>query len=629
MKKILACLLAVAALGGATGCKKQTDFGKYESVAGKALDANFSFETSFKEYDGEYPQSDGRTFYVAADGSSENDGLSETSPVDIAAANSKEFQSALQAGDSVLFRRGDTFGQLSFEGVRGKAGNPVTLGAYGEGEKPFFRYEGNVVMLKYCDNIVLRDFAVEVVGVERSPLNPSQRAGISLIYDHTNEKFRNVYIFDNEIYSQGVDKNTFGIEVSAAAKNYASAPDEVLVNLHIKRNEVHDVGRSGIHTIGWLVDEGYNNVKWTLYKDIFIDENVVYNVGCMGIYITCCTNSTINRNLVYNAGMYDKPELMEGECGIMALCADKMDIMYNVIYGCRDQALNFDAMGIDIDWNTRNVNVQYNYCYENMGSGIGTMANQSCFIKNNRLENNYAATGGHSGQISVTAFTSRVYGVPENYHNVSSLTISENLLIGTPKDKNMFYTTLSNGDADWKNNVFTENRVVYTGDDLSSMRFVCIDGGTVWQSFSDNRYYSQKTTVFRCYDNTPQSELTGDAQAYGGQSMQFEKWQKRDTGSTYELLSDDAPSAPQEPSATFEGGEIALRWKESKGDLWHYNVYLVEEGEDVSYLNMLGETEVCAYTFTAEHKGEYYFVVQPESNQGVYGKALKIKVELR
>ena len=146
MKKVLACLLAVAVCGG-TGCKKETDFGKYESVADKTPDATFSFETSLKEYIGEYSQSDGRTFYVAADGSSENDGLSETSPVDIDAANSKEFQSALQAGDSVLFRRGDTFGQLSFEGVRGAEGNPVTLGAYGEGEKPFFRYEGNVVML--------------------------------------------------------------------------------------------------------------------------------------------------------------------------------------------------------------------------------------------------------------------------------------------------------------------------------------------------------------------------------------------------------------------------------------------------------------------------------------------------
>ena len=118
-----------------------------------------------------------------------------------------------------------------------------------------------------------------------------------------------------------------------------------------------------------------------------------------------CTDSTINRNLVYNTGMYNVNQVMEGECGIMALCDINCDIMFNEVYNCFDQKTGFDAMGIDIDWNTDNIRVQYNYCHDNQGGGIGTMANQNSFILNNKIENNEGNTN-NKGAITVSNFTS-------------------------------------------------------------------------------------------------------------------------------------------------------------------------------------------------------------------------------
>lgn len=43
---------------------------------------------------------------------------------------------------------------------------------------------------------------------------------------------------------------------------------------------------------------------------------------------------------------------------------------------------------------------------------------------------------------------------------------------------------------------------------------------------------------------------------------------------------------------------------------------------------MLGETKTTSFTLTPESKGTFYYIVQPESNQGVLGEALKIKVTL-
>ena len=74
-----------------------------------------------------------KVYYVSASGSDANTGLSEQAP----------FQSltrlnalSLQAGDQILFRRGDVFaGSLSIR-YSGSASSPITLDAYGTGAKP-------------------------------------------------------------------------------------------------------------------------------------------------------------------------------------------------------------------------------------------------------------------------------------------------------------------------------------------------------------------------------------------------------------------------------------------------------------------------------------------------------------
>ena len=98
--------------------------------------------------------------------------------------------------------------------------------------------------------------------------------------------------------------------------------------------------------------------------------------------------------------------------------------------------------------------------------------------------------------------------------------------------------------------------------------------------------------------------------------------------SPFEKLSTNAPSKPENGTVSFANGTLQINWGASKGDIWHYNVHLVKEGEQVSYLNMLGETFSTSYSFAPQFKGVYYLIIQPESNQGVYGQALKLKVEL-
>lgn len=73
------------------------------------------------------------TYYVAINGSDVNSGRSAGAPFQtLAKINSL----ALQPGDSILFRRGDTFrGNLTIK-RSGQAGKPIVIDAYGSGAKP-------------------------------------------------------------------------------------------------------------------------------------------------------------------------------------------------------------------------------------------------------------------------------------------------------------------------------------------------------------------------------------------------------------------------------------------------------------------------------------------------------------
>jgi len=78
------------------------------------------------------PATFGETFYVAANGNDTNNGLSAQTPWQTL---DKVNATTLNPGDTVLFKRGDTWrGQLRPQS--GQDGAPITYSAYGSGDKP-------------------------------------------------------------------------------------------------------------------------------------------------------------------------------------------------------------------------------------------------------------------------------------------------------------------------------------------------------------------------------------------------------------------------------------------------------------------------------------------------------------
>lgn len=632
MKKIHQWTYVALLIGTLCGCSSGSNMKNegYVSVKGMKETHSFSFSSSLEDEEKLYPLSNGDTYYVSSSFTGISNGSLEAPFKTLEEVNAL----SLKAGDSVLFHKGETFkGNITFTNISGEDDNPITFASYGEGERPIIEsFTNHTINIEAASNIVVRDLKVKVKGVDRGQYPNDCRMGIRFYYSYVGEnKYRNIYIINNEVEGSGTQDNIMGIFISSLESTAERSPRRVLTNAIVQYNNVHDVGRSGIVASGWLSSEKFNqnNALMDLYQDFYFNNNVVYNVGCIGMYILGCTNSTINRNLIHDTGLYTENQVMEGECGIMAIGTKNCDILYNECYNVFDQQTGYDAMGIDIDWNTINVNVQYNYLHDCQGPGVGTMANQQSFIRNNRIENCRGETN-HPGAISITNFTSRYACVDESMHAVKDLKIEDNLIRHTAKNNSMFLVKPSNGDEDFSGNEFNRNHLVYLGEDPSDTTFVNVDASLPWYKFDSNKYYSYDTSVFKALESTEAVDINiedGASPYRPSRGQNFEAWQKRDLNSTYELVDESYPANPYNPKVSYTG-KLTINWKENTGNIWYYNIYDLDMDEDIDYRKMVGQVTEPTFTYMPTTSGDHYYVVVPVSDTGVYGKALKIKVTL-
>ena len=566
----------------------------------------------------------GKTYYVSARGNDNNDGLTKETPIKTV---KKVNQLALEPGDTIAFRGGDTFtGTTLTIKTSGTEDNPITICAYdNENARPkLLAQKMTGITFTNVSNLVIRDLEIIVNGQERvSQSTPPATIGIVGTYN-TTAGHDNIYIVNNLVYGSATTSSS-GIRITSNLA-WADRPQNILENVHIKNNEVHSLGIAGIFVDGWLTDINKMNSDPKVYGKVYINENTVYKVAQIPIYEECCHDSEMNRNLVYDSamGINGNAWLSIGQTGIMALGCEDTDIKYNVVYNIENANLHFDGMGIDIDWNTNRINVQYNHVYDCAGSGIGTMANVNCFIRNNRIESN-ECKGNQHGQIHLTDYTNRYQVVKDNMHVVSNLLIEDNLIINDLKNESHLGATENGGDSSlWEGNIFQNNHLI--SKTASNDMWVNISEAVAWYKFAGNKYYKADTSKFMVFETTPADKINDGAIPYAGGG--WSDWQKRDVGATYEKLEGKSLSGIKNITASYVDGKVVLSWDKVAGDLWHYNVYLTDGTEKTSYLNMLGEAFEEKFEFAFDAKGEYYLIVEPESNQGVYAKQTKVKITL-
>ena len=299
----------------------------------------------------------GTAYYVDGElGDDANDGRS---PSTAWRTLSRAGQEPLQAGESLLLRRGQTFqGPLDVTGT-GTEAAPVLISGYGDGPMPVVQGgDSCLYALRILNSEYLTVRALEIVntGRERMPA----RTGLQVeCFDYgvsTGITIDSVYIHDVNGSVIKREGGGSGLHIINHGKEVLSRFDGLTItNCHIQRCERNAM----------IWDGYFRRDQWFPNTNVVVRGNLIEQVPGDGIVPIGCVGTLIEYNV-----MRDCPDLLpEGQAaaGFWPWSCDDTVIQFNEV---SDHKAPIDAQGYDCDYNCTGTVIRYNYSHDNHGGMI-------------------------------------------------------------------------------------------------------------------------------------------------------------------------------------------------------------------------------------------------------------------
>lgn len=298
------------------------------------------------------------TYYV--DATHGNDDFSGTSPRQPLRSLRAAGRIHLNPGDSLLFRRGETFsGQLELNAC-GTSRAPVVIGAYGSGEKlPLIAgYDTSAYAVHIFNSryLTLQNLEITNRGSRCKPgrtglLVECRNFGVS-------EKItiRRLTVRDVNGSLVKEEGGGSGILLVNAGDSIRSRFDSLTIeHCHILRCERNA-----------MIWNGYSDRRnWYPSKHTVVRYNLIEQVPGDGIVPIGCDSTLIEHNV-----MCDSPDTLpptEAAAGIWPWSCDHTLIQFNEVSGHKAP---WDAQGFDSDYNCRHTVIRYNYSHDNYGGMV-------------------------------------------------------------------------------------------------------------------------------------------------------------------------------------------------------------------------------------------------------------------
>jgi hypothetical protein len=264
---------------------------------------------------------------------------------------------AYKRGDRILLKRGSIFrGKLELKGVMGSKDAPVIIDAYGIGETlPKIDSAGYIagVAIEGCEYIEVMNLEVTSNGgKEIDARAKTDRYGIHVSksrYVSLNRLYLHTLFATIQTKSEGKDKTTaYGHGVGL----------KECKDVAVEKCRIERVGRYGIQA--------------TKSQNIMVLDNKTDHTGCSGIQMSRSQDIVIRGNIVDHPGSFvDKRMHGRGSGSWMWSCE-------NVLYE-KNKFLNAkgkgDSCGVHIDFNCKNVVVQYCFSRNNEGGFVEILGN--------------------------------------------------------------------------------------------------------------------------------------------------------------------------------------------------------------------------------------------------------------
>jgi len=312
-------------------------------------------------------------YYVnAATGNDKNNGKSEsTAWKSLKKVNRKSFK----PGDQILLATGqEFFGTIELNSQYGKKSNPIVISSYeyaNSTEKPIINAKNylNGIQLTNCSHIKISNLIIKANGGSKNP-KKGMRCGI-LYTTNSDGNFENIVIknikiedvfFENTGFKRGKDEvksangtQSYGWGIRFLSKN----KNAFIKDVRIESCEVQNVGHTGIKVNGQI-----DNLK--------IYDNTVFKTGGPGMQFSGLTNAHIKGNNINFSGANEDTRKWGRGSGMWTWGCDTMLIEHNSFRNANGPA---DSAGCHIDFNCKNIIVQYNVSENNAGGFAEILGN--------------------------------------------------------------------------------------------------------------------------------------------------------------------------------------------------------------------------------------------------------------
>jgi len=311
---------------------------------------------------------DGDYFVDAAAGSDSNDGKSQsTAWKSFANVNNTTFA----AGDRILLKKGSVWNERLYPKGSGTAEAPITITSYGSGSKPIINgggMAGGAVYLRNSSNVVIQNLEVTNYAAERGT---TYREGI-LVENANAGTLTNIQILDNYVHdvsssfryptesgAEGGPHAFGGISVYVGGTTATDKFDQVL----IQGNTVERIGRTGI--VVW--DQRWNGQDFAS-TGVKIRQNYVKQADSDGILTFGVDGALIEHNVAEGGGNYSEVGEFNGSAAIWPTRGKNNVVQFNESFNTNKP--EGDGQGFNLDIDTNNSVVQYNYSHDNKGGFI-------------------------------------------------------------------------------------------------------------------------------------------------------------------------------------------------------------------------------------------------------------------
>jgi hypothetical protein len=339
-------------------------------------------------------------YFDAIHGDNNNSGTSPRQPFrTLAKAN--ELQ--LAPGDRICLASGQTFrGSLVLRDVQGADSNPVVVTTYPSGrERALIDASGypEGIQLVNCAYIRVEHIGITANGTGGIPQadDPAgMRCGILVKADEKGD-YSNILINDvqiSDIFYEDPGHTRSRDEVRTANGTERYGWGIRLINV------VSGAVMRDIHIIdSWVSNVSHTGIKLTSrnegIRDVVISGCEVLLTGGPGIQMSGVRKVVARGNLVDRSGSHDDSRKWGRGSGLWTWSSSDIIIEHNQFKNAKGPG---DSAGCHIDFNCRNVIVQYNFSYHNAGGFIEILGNNyNCAYRYNISVNDGYRVKGQDG----------------------------------------------------------------------------------------------------------------------------------------------------------------------------------------------------------------------------------------